>query len=126
MPRCESIPGKVSGAWVFRDTRLPVATVIENLEDLSVEEVMEQFDVTREQITAVLDFVAESLKPEYDFGIGERGKFFQPNAELRLPIYLNADVQAYLAERVAQKGIPLGEMVNTLLKQEIQIIESLK
>jgi uncharacterized protein (DUF433 family) len=58
----ESIPGKVSGAWVFRDTRLPVATVIENLEDLSVEEVMEQFDVTREQITAVLDFVAQSLK----------------------------------------------------------------
>jgi len=57
----ESIPGKVSGAWVFRGTRLPVATVIENLEDLSVEEVMEQFDVSREQITAVLDFVAQSL-----------------------------------------------------------------
>lgn len=61
-PAVESIPGKVGGAWVFRDTRLPVATVIENLEDLSVEEVMEQFDVTREQITAVLDFVAQSLK----------------------------------------------------------------
>ena len=58
----ESIPGKVSGAWVFRGTRLPVATVIENLEDLSVEEVMEQFDVTREQIAAVLDFVAHSLE----------------------------------------------------------------
>jgi len=41
---------------------LPVATVIENLEDLSVEEVMEQFDVTREQITAVLEFVAQSLR----------------------------------------------------------------
>jgi uncharacterized protein (DUF433 family) len=36
--------------------------VIENLEDLSVEEVMEQFDVTREQIRAVLDFVARSLE----------------------------------------------------------------
>jgi uncharacterized protein (DUF433 family) len=57
-PAVESIPGKVGGAWVFKDTRLPVATVIENLEDLSVEEVMEQFDVTREQIAAVLDFVA--------------------------------------------------------------------
>jgi uncharacterized protein (DUF433 family) len=60
-PAVESIPGKVSGAWVFRNTRLPVATVIENLEDLSVEEVMEQFDVTREQIAAVLEFVAQSL-----------------------------------------------------------------
>jgi uncharacterized protein (DUF433 family) len=61
-PAVESVPGRVSGAWVFRDTRLPVATVIENLEDLSVEEVMEQFDVTREQIAAVLEFVAQSLK----------------------------------------------------------------
>ena len=61
-PAVESIPGKVSGAWVFRGTRLPVATVIENVEDLSIEEVMEQFDVTREQITAVLEFVAQSLK----------------------------------------------------------------
>ncbi len=58
----ESVPGKVGGAWVFRGTRLPVATVIENLGDLSVEEVIEQFDVTREQINAVLDFVARSLK----------------------------------------------------------------
>jgi uncharacterized protein (DUF433 family) len=61
-PAVESIPGKVGGTWVFRGTRMPVATVIENLEDLSVEEVMEQFDVTREQIMAVLDFVAQSLK----------------------------------------------------------------
>jgi uncharacterized protein (DUF433 family) len=58
----ESIPDRVSGAWVFRNTRLPVATVIENLEDLSMEEVMEQFDVTREQINAVLDFIAQSLQ----------------------------------------------------------------
>ncbi len=61
-PAVESVPGKVSGAWVFRGTRLPVATVIENLEDLRVEQVMEQFDVSREQIAAVLDFVAKSLE----------------------------------------------------------------
>ena len=58
----ESIPDRVGGAWVFKDTRLPVATVIENLEDLSVDEVIEQFDVTRAQVTAVLEFVAESLR----------------------------------------------------------------
>jgi uncharacterized protein (DUF433 family) len=61
-PAVESVPERCGGAWVFRDTRLPVATVIENLEDLSVEEVIEQFDVTREQIAAVLDFVAQSLR----------------------------------------------------------------
>ncbi len=66
------------------------------------------------------------MKPEYDFSKGERGKFFKANAELRLPIYLDAEVQLYLTERAADKGVPLGEMVNGLLKREIQIIESVK
>jgi hypothetical protein len=66
------------------------------------------------------------MKPEYDFSKGERGKFFRPDPQLRLPIYLNADIHVWLAERAAQKGIPLGEMVNALLKQEIEIIESVK
>ena len=43
---------------------MPVATVIENLEDLSIDEVVEQFDVTREQVTAALDFVAQSLRSD--------------------------------------------------------------
>jgi uncharacterized protein (DUF433 family) len=63
-PAVESIPGKVSGAWVFKGTRLPVATVIENLEDLTIDEVIEQFDVTREQVMAVLEFVADSLRAD--------------------------------------------------------------
>ena len=61
-PAVESIPGKVSGAWVFRGTRMPVATVFENLEaGSSIEEIIEQFHVTREQIQAVLEFAARSL-----------------------------------------------------------------
>ena len=61
-PAVESIPGKVSGAWVFRDTRMPVSIVFENLESgASIEEIMEWFDVTREQIQAVLEFAARSL-----------------------------------------------------------------
>ena len=62
-PAVESIPGKVSGAWVFRGTRMPVATVFENLEaGASIEEIIEWFDLTREQVTAVLDFAARSLE----------------------------------------------------------------
>ena len=64
-PAVESIPGKVSGAWVFRGTRMPVSIVFENLASgTTVDEVMEQFDVTREQIHAVLEFVAHSLERE--------------------------------------------------------------
>ena len=63
-PAVESVPGKVSGAWVFKDTRMPVATVFDNLEaGLTVEEVIEEFSVTREQIKAVLKFTARSLDP---------------------------------------------------------------
>lgn len=67
-PAVESLPDKVGGAWVFKGTRLPVVTIIENLQDLSIDEVMEQFDVTREQVTAVLEFVAESLRSEVPAG----------------------------------------------------------
>jgi len=66
------------------------------------------------------------LNPELDFSKGARGKTFRPNVEIRLPIYLDSDIQSYLAERAAQKGIPLGEMVSGLLKREIQIVESVK
>ena len=62
-PAVESIPGKVSGAWVFKDTRLPVATIFENLEAGSpIEEIMENYRVSREQINAVLEFAARSLQ----------------------------------------------------------------
>ncbi len=62
-PAVESIPGKVSGAWVFKGTRTPVMTVFENLEDgMSIDEVMEQFPLTREQVKAVLEFTARSLE----------------------------------------------------------------
>jgi uncharacterized protein (DUF433 family) len=53
---------------VFKGTRLLVASVIENLGDLSVGEVIEQFDVTHEQVKAVLEFVAESLRAEIPTG----------------------------------------------------------
>ncbi len=63
-PAVESVPGRVSGAWVFRGTRMPVAAVFENLEDgLTIDEIVEMFDgLTREQVQAVLDFAAQSLE----------------------------------------------------------------
>jgi uncharacterized protein (DUF433 family) len=62
-PTVESVPGKLSGAWVFRGTRIPVAAVFENLEDgLSLDEIVNLYDgLTREQVRAVLEFAAESL-----------------------------------------------------------------
>lgn len=62
-PAVESIPGKVSGAWVFRGTRLPVSVIFENLEaGASIQEIAEWFDVRPEQIKEVLEFAARSLE----------------------------------------------------------------
>ena len=62
-PAVESIPGKVSGAWVFKDTSMPVSIVFQNLEvGASIEEIMEWVHLTREQIITVIDFAARSLQ----------------------------------------------------------------
>jgi uncharacterized protein (DUF433 family) len=62
-PVVDSVPGKVSGAWVFRGTRVPVSAIFENLKSSSIEEVLENFHVTRDQVQAVLDFAAKSAEP---------------------------------------------------------------
>ena len=62
-PAVESGPGKLSGAWVFKDTRMPVSAVFENLEEgATVEDIMEWFHLSREQIVPVLQFAAHSLE----------------------------------------------------------------
>ncbi|MGO9316844.1 MAG: DUF433 domain-containing protein [Terracidiphilus sp.] len=69
-PAVESVPGKVSGAWVLKGTRMPVQTVFANLEaGMSVKEITEVFDgVKLEEIVAVLKFVVQSLDKEPAFG----------------------------------------------------------
>lgn len=61
-PAVESIPGKRSGAWVFKGTRTPISTVFENIEDMSVDELVDEFGLTREQVHAVLQFAAHSAE----------------------------------------------------------------
>lgn len=62
-PAVESIPGKVSGAWVFKNTRMPVSVVFDNLEaGATINEIVEWFDVTPEQVKAVIEFAARSLE----------------------------------------------------------------
>jgi uncharacterized protein (DUF433 family) len=68
-PAVESIPGKVSGAWVLKGTRTPVQVLFENLEaGMSIDEVIEQFPVTREQIDGLMAFVARSLEKPPAYG----------------------------------------------------------
>lgn len=64
-PAVESVPGRVSGGWVFMGTRMPVQTVFLNLEaGMSSQEITEEFDVSLDQIQAVLHFASQSLERE--------------------------------------------------------------
>jgi uncharacterized protein (DUF433 family) len=70
-PAVESVPGRLSGAWVFKDTRMPVSAVFENLEaGASIDEIVDQFDITREQINAVLEFAARSVQAPVPVPVG--------------------------------------------------------
>jgi uncharacterized protein (DUF433 family) len=61
-PAVESIPGRVSGAWVLKGTRMPVATIFENLEaGASLDELVDWFDITHEQAKSVIEFALRSL-----------------------------------------------------------------
>lgn len=64
-PVVERDPEKVSGSWLFRDTRVPVAALLENLEGgASIDDFLLWFPgVTREQVEAVLEYTIQSLKP---------------------------------------------------------------
>jgi hypothetical protein len=66
----------------------------------------------------------DDMPDEIDFSKGARGKFFRPEATLSLPVYLDAEVQAYLAERAKARGVEVGQLVNELLKKDIELIEA--
>ena len=63
-PLVESDPQRVHGAWVFRDTRLPVSIVFECLaKGATIEDIIQWYGgVTRDQIEKVINFVADSLE----------------------------------------------------------------
>lgn len=66
----------------------------------------------------------DNIPSEIDFSGGQRGQFYRQDAALRLPVYLDAEVQRYLAARAGAKGIAVERLVNDLLKKDIELIEA--
>lgn len=67
-----------------------------------------------------------NMREEYDFSKGERGKFYNAEAQYNLPLYLEADVLNYFTVKAKAKGVELNTLVNDLLKKDIDLIEGLK
>ncbi len=65
-----------------------------------------------------------SMRKEYDFSKGERGKFFHPDMELHLPVFLDPDVAAFLRDLADKKGTEIESIVNDWLRKSIDLVQS--
>lgn len=66
----------------------------------------------------------EDMKDEYDFARAEHGRFYRKDAVLAPPVHLDPKVLAFLTARAQARGISLNELVNELLKKDIELIEA--
>ena len=65
------------------------------------------------------------MKKEYDFSNGERGKFYNKNATFNLPIYLEPEIESFIAKLAKEQKKNASEIVNTLLFKDKELIEFL-
>jgi len=67
------------------------------------------------------------MKKEYNFKDAEQGKFYRPIEDLDIPIYLDKDVKKFFLENLQHKtsGFSLNQIVNSLIKKDIEISKSL-
>jgi hypothetical protein len=66
------------------------------------------------------------MKPHYDFSNAERGKFYRKDARVRLPIYLDGELQERLERIAEKKGRDIGDVVSEILLKDVELIEQLK
>ena len=63
------------------------------------------------------------MKEEYDFSNAERGKFYRPDAQLNIPVYLDQDIENWFTEKAKAKGVDLQSLVNELLRKDKSLIQ---
>ena len=66
------------------------------------------------------------MKPEYDFSKGVRGKFFSPDATLNLPVYLDDEVREFVAQIAASRQTDVSQVVNDLLRSDMDLAKVMK
>ena len=65
------------------------------------------------------------MKKEYDFSKGGRGKFYKPDVQLNLPVYLESDVAQFVQKYAKKKNIDSQTVVNELLRKDKELVESM-
>jgi len=70
-------------------------------------------------------YLEPSMKEEYDFSKGEKGKFYRENVKLNIPIYLEPDVRMFVENIAARKGMDVETIVNQMIKRNIQLVNEM-
>ena len=63
------------------------------------------------------------MKKEYDFSKAEQGKFYRPNTDLEIPVYLNKEVKTFFIKRASDKNLDLDKVINTILEKEMDLLQ---
>lgn len=63
------------------------------------------------------------MKEEYDFYNAERGRFYRPDAQLNIPVYLDQDIESWFAEKAKAKVVNLQSLINDSLRNDISLIQ---
>jgi hypothetical protein len=66
------------------------------------------------------------MKKEYDFSNAERGKFYKPDSELNIPVYLESDVKAFVGKIAKAKHSDTSTVVNELLKSDMHLADVMR
>ena len=60
------------------------------------------------------------MKKEYDFSKGERGKFYNKNININIPVYLESETLTFVQQIAEKKNSDVSTVVNDLLKHDIK------
>jgi len=66
------------------------------------------------------------MKEEYDFSNAAQGKFYRPGQHVEAPVYVDGDVLAFFQKKSLQKNIGVDQLVNSILRKEMEIIQSIE
>lgn len=64
------------------------------------------------------------MRDNYDFSKGERGKFYRPGTRTVVAVHLDPDVQDFFRKRAVERGVTMDELVNTMLRKDMEMIEA--
>jgi hypothetical protein len=70
--------------------------------------------------------MVNEMRKEYDFSKGERGKFFNKNAKLNLPVYLEDEILSFVQGIAKKRKTDVSSIVNQILRSDMQLADFIK